>query len=249
MRLLTLKNLHELTGVFALDAIDGLERDRFEHHLTRCASCAHEVRGLQETATRFALAVTARPPAELKERVLGLADRTRQLPPAQHRHVRPTEPWALWLRRLAIPLAAACLVVAVVLGVLLGMARSQLDSARTEQRQVAAILNAPGARIVSARTALGGSATVVVASRLHELVFTSRGMPRQPSSKVYQLWLLRSNGSATSAGLLSIAPGGSTVPVLASGLEPGDRVGVTVEPAGGTARPTTTPIVVLSVAP
>jgi anti-sigma-K factor RskA len=248
MKLPTLENMHALTGAFALDAIDGQERDRFEHHLTRCASCALEVQGLQETATRFALAVTARPPAELKRQVMALAAQTRQLPPIQHTHVRVPEPRSLWLRRLAIPVAAACLVVAVVLGVLLGIARSQLDTARTEQHQIAAVLTAPGARIVSVRTALGGSATVVVASRLHELVFTSRGMPAQPGSKVYQLWLMHANGSATSAGLLSLAPDGSTVPVLASGLVPGDRVGVTVEPAGGTARPTTTPIVVIPVA-
>jgi anti-sigma-K factor RskA len=247
MKLLPLENMHSLTGAYALDAIDGLERDRFELHLTRCASCANEVLGLQDTATRFALAVTARPPAELKQRVMTLAARTRQLPPAQHTHARPPEPGAEWLRRPAIPLAAACLVVAVALGVLLGMARSQLDTARTEQRQVAAVLNAPGARIVSARTALGGSATVVVASRLHEVIFTSQGMPAQPSSKVYQLWVMRADGSATSAGLLSFTQDGSTAPVLASGFGPGDRIGVTIEPAGGTTRPTTTPIVVISV--
>lgn len=246
MRLLPLENMHSLTGVFALDAIDGRERERFEYHLTRCAPCEREVRGLQETATRFALAVASEPPAGLRDRVMVLAARTRQVPPAQHIHVRPPEraPW--WLRRLAIPLAAACLVVAVVLGVLLGVARSQLSTARTEQRQVAAVLSAPDARIVSVRTALGGSATVVVASLLHELVFTSQGMPAQPASKVYQLWLMRANGSAVSAGLLSFARGGSTAPVLASGLRPGDRIGVTVEPAGGTTRPTTTPVVVIS---
>jgi anti-sigma-K factor RskA len=247
MRLLRLENMHALTGVFALDALDGLERDRFEHHLTRCQSCAYEVAGLQDTATRFALAVSARPPADLKERVMTQVARTRQLPPVQHTHVLPPKPGVVWLRRLAIPLAAACLVVAVVLGVLLGMARSQLNTARTEQRQVAAVLNAPGARIVTVRTALGGSATVVVASRLHELVFTSRGMPAQPGSKVYQLWLMRADGTATSAGLLSLSPDGTTVPVLASGLVHGDRVGVTVEPAGGTTQPTTTPIVVIAV--
>lgn len=247
MKLLTLENVHALTGVYALDALDGLERDRFEHHLTRCPSCEREVRGLQETATRFAVAVTARPPAELRQRVLTLAARTRQLSPAQHTHIRPAEPGVVWLRRLAIPVAAACLVVAVVLGVLLGLARSELDAARSEQRQVAAVLDAPGARIVSARTTLGGSATVVVASRLHEVVFTSQGMPAQPGSKVYQLWLMRADGSSTSVALLSLAPDGGTVPVLASGLRPGDRIGVTVEPAGGTTRPTTTPVVVISV--
>jgi len=30
-------------------------------------------------------------------------------------------------------------------------------------------------------------------------------------------------------------------------VRPGDRLGITVEPAGGTARPTTTPVVVMPV--
>jgi anti-sigma-K factor RskA len=85
-----------------------------------------------------------------------------------------------------------------------------------------------------------------VASKLHELIFTSNGMPGLPSSKVYQLWVMGANGSATSAGLLARAADGSTAPVLADGLVRGDRVGVTVEPAGGTSKPTTTPIVVIS---
>ena len=49
-----------------------------------------------------------------------------------------------------------------------------------------------------------------------------------------------------SAGLLRPATGGHTAPVLAAGLQAGDQVGVTVEPAGGTAQPTTTPILVMS---
>jgi anti-sigma-K factor RskA len=246
MRLVLRENVHALTGVYALDAIDGPERERFEHHLSRCSACDNEVRGLQETATRFALAVSAQPPDGLKERVMTAAARTRQVPPVPHLHARPPEPGTAWVRRLAMPLAAACLVIAVVLGVLLGMARSQLDTARTQQRQVAAVLNAPGARLVSVRTSVGGLATVVAASRLHELIFTSNGMPGLPSSKVYQLWVMGANGSATSAGLLARAADGSTSPVLAAGLVRGDRVGVTVEPAGGTSKPTTTPIVVIS---
>jgi hypothetical protein len=33
--------------------------------------------------------------------------------------------------------------------------------------------------------------------------------------------------------------------VIASGLRPGDQTGLTIEPAGGSAQPTTTPIVVV----
>jgi anti-sigma-K factor RskA len=236
---------HALTGVYALDALHGSERDRFEHHLARCPACQNEVRGLQETATRFALAVTAEPPDRLKQHVLAAAARTRQHPPVPEVRLLP-QPATGLLRRLAIPAAAGCLVIAIVLGVLLGMARSQLGQAQRQQQEISAVLSAPGARILTGRSSVGGSATVVVASGLHRLVFTSTGMPGLPSSKVYQLWVLGPGGSATSAGLLAEAPDGSTTPVLASGLSRGDRVGVTVEPAGGTTKPTTTPVLVIS---
>ena len=54
-------------------------------------------------------------------------------------------------------------------------------------------------------------------------------------------------GTARSAGLLAITGPGSASPVLASGVLPGDRLGITVEPAGGTAQPTTTPVVIMPV--
>jgi anti-sigma-K factor RskA len=79
------------------------------------------------------------------------------------------------------------------------------------------------------------------------VVFTSSGLPALPASEVYELWLIGERG-VRPAGLLPSAGGESTTPVLASGLEAGDKVGVTVEPAGGTTSPTTTPIVVMAVA-
>jgi hypothetical protein len=51
----------------------------------------------------------------------------------------------------------------------------------------------------------------------------------------------RSSG-ARSAGLLSGQLGGQ---LLASGVPPADRIGITVEPAGGKPGPTTTPVAVL----
>ena len=78
-------------------------------------------------------------------------------------------------------------------------------------------------------------------------MFTSAGLPVLASSKVYQLWLIGPSG-AISGGLLAQASQGRTAPVLASGLVPGDEVGVTVEPAGGTRQPTTKPIVLIKVA-
>jgi anti-sigma-K factor RskA len=85
-----------------------------------------------------------------------------------------------------------------------------------------------------------------VVSRVEgKLVFTTAGLPRLPASKVYELWLM-GPPRIRPAGLLPAPASGKTAPVLASGLAAGDSVGVTVEPAGGTSQPTTSPIVVMS---
>jgi anti-sigma-K factor RskA len=237
-------DLHILTGVYAVDAIDGTERDRFEHHLNRCQPCSHEVRGLRETATRLAVAVARVPPPQLKVRVMAAAASTRQLPPAIEVRPVPSRPRTRWLPGVAVGLAAAATVVAIVLSFTLTSTQLQLDATKAQQQAVAAVLNSPDAHLLTHRTSLGGEVTVVVSHRDRKMIFTTTGLPRLPGAKVYQLWLL-GRPRTRSAGLLPLPSQGRTAPVLASGLVRGDSVGVTVEPAGGTAQPTTTPIVVI----
>ena len=122
-----------------------------------------------------------------------------------------------------------------------------LDAARSADAEIAAVLSAADARIASAATSAGGTATVVASRRGGTVVFTSSGMPALPPSSVYELWFIGSAG-VRPAGLVPTPDraGAAAVLVLASGLSSDDAVGVTVEPAGGTSAPTTTPIVVLT---
>ena len=244
-------DLHTLTGVYALDAVDGAERDLFEHHLRRCRPCGNEVRGLAETATELAMAAALPPPPRVKDRVLAATAVTRQLPPAVDRPSR-TPRWTprqtvrpSWTPRLAAAVAVVSLAVAVVLGAVGLRTRRELDSARAQDQAIAAVLAAPDAHIMSRATTDGGTATVVVSRVEGKIVFTTAGLPRLPASKVYELWLM-GPPRIRRAGLLPAPAAGRTAPVLASGLVTGDSVGVTVEPAGGTSRPTTSPIVVMS---
>jgi anti-sigma-K factor RskA len=142
-------------------------------------------------------------------------------------------------------LTAAALAVAVVLGVTQGITQRELSHARAQAQAVEAVLSAPDARLVTRGTSDGGRATVVVSLSQHALVLTTAGLPALPPAKVYEVWFM-APGRARPAGLLPPAAAGRTAPLLAAGFTAGSQVGVTVEPAGGTSRPTTTPILVMS---
>ena len=249
MRFFWRRDLHALVGAYALDALDGAERDRFERHLRGCRACESEVRGFAATAAALAMAAAAEPPPGLKQRVLAAAAVTRQSPPtvakaAARRRPHTSAPRRAWLPRLALSAAAAGLVAAAVLGGVTVWTQHRLTTAQAENQAIAAVLAAPDAQIASARTSAGGIATVVASHSAGSIVFTSAGLQALPPSKVYELWFL--GKTARPAGLLPPARAGRTAPVLAAGLAVGDKVGVTVEPAGGSSSPTTTPIVVLT---
>jgi anti-sigma-K factor RskA len=148
--------------------------------------------------------------------------------------------------KIATGVAAVSLAAAVALAVITVSTNDSLNTERARNQEIAAVLAAPDARIVSGPTSAGGTATVVASHQAGKIVFTSAGLKVLPSTQVYELWFL-GPGTARPAGLVPVAVAGSTAPVLASGLAIGDSVGVTVEPAGGTTTPTTTPIVVLAV--
>jgi hypothetical protein len=178
----------------------------------------------------------------MEQYVLAATYRTRQLPPLPASRPRrvsriprriPHVP-----RRLAVLAAAASVAAAVALGITQLTAQQQLDQAQATA--IARVVTAPDAHVDTARTRVGGSVTVVTSIALHEAVVSTSGMASLPSGRVYQVWVMSPSG-ARSAGLMH----GSSL--LASAVRPGDQIGITVEPAGGTARPTTTPVAVVPV--
>ena len=240
-------DLHLLSGVYVLDALDSeVERDRFERHLARCHTCSGEVRGLREVTTRLALAAARQPPAPLHRRVLASVRRTRQLPPTTDVQPRPGR-WRKrsgWLPRLAITAAAVGVAAAAALGIILSGTQHRLNAAQLENRAIARVLAAPDTRVLRRPTSAGGTATVIVSPSERELIVTTAGLRPLPTSKVYEAWLINPR-HIRAAGLLPAPHSGRTQPLLATGLSPGDELGLTVEPAGGTTRPTTTPILVI----
>jgi len=144
-----------------------------------------------------------------------------------------------WSRRLAVAAAAASVAVAAVLGVAQLSTQHLLDTARASGAAIARVVTASDAQVETARTSAGGSVTVVTSAALRESVVSATGMAALPAGRVYQAWVMTPAGGARSVGLLQ------DTQLLASAVHAGDRIGITVEPSGGTTRPTTTPIAVL----
>ena len=233
------QDLHTLAGAYAMDAISAPDRARFERHLAGCGECAQEIASLREATARLAAATAVPPPPGLKERVLAAAARTRQHAPAASEPgvlARRARPW--WLSRRLAAAAAAAIVAgaAVVFGVSNGSMSDQLSRDQASSQQIAAVLTAGDATMMTGTVRGGGTVTIVMSHARHALVFTAADLRPLPASRGYELWLVGPAGARPVTMLPSAA---MTGPVVASGLRPGDHLALTAEPAGGTARPTT----------
>ena len=71
---------------------------------------------------------------------------------------------------------------------------------------------------------------------------------RAKDGKTYQLWFVGADEIARSAGLLTPGEDGRGSMVLDGDPNAAAAVGLTLEPAGGSTRPTTDPLVVLALA-
>jgi len=240
---------HTLAGAYALDALDGPDRARFERHAARCQECTREVAGLREATARLAAAAAVPPPAALKDALRAETARTRQLPPLTRAQPAAPRPSArrlgvrrLGMRRLALALGGAAAVAAVTVWV----TASLVPPARppSASQEIAKVLTAPDAVKLTAQVRTGGTATIVMSHHDRMLVFAAAGLRRLPAAQHYELWLI-GPGRDRAAGRLPAPSHGMTGPVIAADLRSGDRLGLTVEPAG-THRPTTPMILELT---
>ncbi len=228
-------DIHALSGAYAVDALDDIERAQFERHLAECETCRAEVMSLQEAASLLAEITPVQPSAELRERVLTGITNVRPLPPVvEHRAegadtdsgtatVTALEPRRR--RRAVTFLAAAAAVVAIGTG---GVAWQQLND-EGQQDRVSQIVAAGDAQHFTVNLGGGAKATVYRSKKLNEAAIVTKGMPAAPTGRQYVLWL-KHGGTLTQAGVMPEGPDNRVV--LSGDAASADGAAVSVEPAG-----------------
>jgi len=237
-------DVHALAGAYALNALPPDEAAAFAEHLADCAPCRLEVAELQATAARLGAAVAEEPPPGLRARVMNVVRQTRQAPPLTHDQATGTGQGesARARRRRARPrhplLAAAVLLV---LGLSLLALRPVLDDiAGTEaDNHVMAVMHAPDARTSTTEVRGGGSITVISSRTMAAAVVMGDRLHRVGRDHDYQVWLVDRGGNARSTGMLIDGSHPQpTGPMMIEGVHPGDQIALSMERAGGSARPT-----------
>ena len=228
-------DLHTLTGAYATDALDDVERRQFEAHLNECDACADEVRGLRAVAAVLGSAESVAVPASLHDSVMAQVRTTRQLPPLADPAQDPSRVQSMLRRarttsRALVAVAAALVVIAGALGAVAVREHQQATQARQLATQMSQVIGAPDAHQVDA-----DGARVIVSPSQQEAVFVGQNLPAVDADHVLQLWVLKDG--ARSVGLIE-----GSKPLLATGVGPDAQLGVTVEPAGGSKQPTTDPV-------
>ncbi len=229
-------NIHTLAGAYALDAIDDLERARFEAHLDDCSSCADEVTSFHDTTALLAATDEVPVSPEFRSRVLEDIQHVRQVGPVTAR-VRGMAP-------RVVSVAAGVLAVAVLsLSVVTAGLRDRVGELETYE-DIAAILQAEDA--VTLTEEVDGARLQVVASPGSGAgAILANGMSEAPNGHSYQLWLITDDEQALPAGFLKVGEDGHGEYIMRGDMEGVIAVGITVEPEGGSEQPTTEPIAVL----
>lgn len=243
-----------LSGAYAADAVTDDERVAHEALLRDDAELAEETRSLTEAVSELSKISEQAPPEHLRAEILHAIKSVRPLPPQAPAdtaggtahdpalpapvdlHGRRSRRRGAWLGVFA---AAAAAIVAVV--IVLG----QRDGAPANQAQAVISATDVGSRVA---TVNDWSATLYLSRSQEKAVLASEEMPDAPAGRDFQVWLMHDDGTITSAGIMPHTGGDGQEYLVTGILDDVRMIAVSEEPAGGSAQPTTDPLLALEVA-
>ena len=255
----THEELQELLGAYALDAVDGEERDAVELHLRECPRCRAEVAEHREVASLIGHG-GAPAPEGVWDRIVEAIEPTP--PPMRLELTRPPEgedpsvvvPLAGrrgaptgWNRRI-LAVAAAAVIVIAVLGVVATRLNTRVDklsnqNATAQLENVATeALSAKGTRRAQLKSADGKISVPVALTSDGEGYLLASTTPAIASDRTYQLWGVVGKHTIS----LGTFPAGAKV--VAFRVSPKvEALAVTEEDAGGVVSSKNAPVALASI--
>jgi anti-sigma-K factor RskA len=253
--MITHEEAHDLLAAFSLDAMETDELQVIEDHLAECPRCRAEVDAHREVAAALGNSVEPLPEGLWETISSRLPDRhDGERPPmpvllrdesagggaaADRRRPRASRSGRARFLTLASVAAAAAAVVAV-LGLNLVNADNQVAHLQgvidgTSRSAVLAAEETPGHKDVSLANADDQQLARFVTVPGGQGYLVKSALPKLPDGETYQLWGVV-QGQPISLGLLGRNPQMVTY-TLAGSARP-SKLGITIEPAGGSAVPT-----------
>ncbi len=220
-------------AAYVLRALELEEAERYREHLGRCAVCIAEVSRLQPVVDSLPSGLPrVFAPPELRARVVASvrseADLLHAAGAGADRAESARPRWRP--RRPELLVAAVAMGVGLLIGALAIGTGSRTPASHVTSTRLASA--PPGARVILRQ--VGARAELVVS-----------GVSQPPRGKIYEVWLARAGAApqATNA-LFGVTRDGSASVDVPGNLTGVRQVMVTAEPLGGSAHPTSTPIIV-----
>lgn len=237
----------ELKEAYALEALDGVEREDVEEFLRAHPEHQSEIDGLTAVADLLALAPEEVEPTAGLRRNLMAAVRAESRGSRAEARRAARKPILerlggfMGMGRIALGAAAVALIGVLSWNTILQRAEIQDLQGEVKTQQSAPSEDAPG-RIIELK---GSAATSDASVEVVELdgdraVLIANGLPPIDEGKTLQLWVIK-NDVPEPSGVFK--PGEKLVSTpVESSLEDADMVAITVEPSGGSPAPTTDPM-------
>lgn len=220
------ERFEELKDAYALGALPEDEQREMEEYLADNPGPRTEVEELTSISKLLALSPAEyEPPPTLRRNIISAVESETgwQEQETDGRSTVQRLRSSLSLQRFALGAAAVALVALLSWNVLL---QTQGSDLQTYQLQ-----NSDSSTEVKAE---------VVEINEGQFVLAAENMPQMPEDKAMQIWVIE-NGKPKPAGTFRPEDGVAAAPVTAP-IQGADVVAVTVEPNGGSAQPTTDPV-------
>jgi anti-sigma-K factor RskA len=233
----------ELKDAFVLGALPEEERREFEEYLAAHPEQQAEIGELGTVAGLLALSPQEQePPPELRRRIMDTVEAEAARPPASRRS---------WLARIRELLSARNLALGAATMLVIGLFSWNMvlqGEMQDLQGRVQSLQSQPQepqmVELGGAGTEQGARAELVTLEG-DRAVLVVENMPPVPEGKTYQIWVIEDDVPKPS-GLFEPNQD-SVAAIVEQPLNGGDVVAVTVEPEGGSPKPTSDPMLAAEV--